>query len=207
MISLDAIDRRILDRLQKEGRLSNAELAEQVGLSSSPCWRRVKALEEAGASATEPLERARRVGGAYLKFALAHPHAYRIMFEIDQPIDEAGVIKGYAAQVDAKSVGLTVNVFMSVSLTTQVEKALQAFERAAAERPEVMECYLMTGDSDYLLRIVVPDLEAYERFVMDFTKIAGIAQIRSSFALRTVKQGAALPLVHALPDRLRSARS
>ena len=138
MISLDAIDRRILDRLQKDGRVSNADLAEQVGLSSSPCWRRVKALEE------------------------------------------AGVIKGYAAQVDAKSVGLSVNVFMSVSLSTQVEKALQAFERAAAARPEVMECYLMTGDSDYLLRIVVPDLEAYERFVMDFTKIAGIAQIRSS---------------------------
>jgi len=152
MISLDAIDRRILDRLQKSGRLSNADLAEQVGLSSSPCWRRVKALED------------------------------------------AGVIKGYAAQVDAKSVGLSVNVFMSVSLSTQVEKALQAFERAAAERPEVMECYLMTGDSDYLLRVVVPDLEAYERFVMDFTKIPGIAQIRSSFALRPVKQGAALPL-------------
>ncbi len=152
MISLDAIDRRILDHLQKDGRVSNADLAEQVGLSSSPCWRRVRALEE------------------------------------------AGVIKGYAAQVDAKSVGLSVNVFMSVSLSTQVEKALQAFERAAAARPEVMECYLMTGDSDYLLRIVVPDLEAYERFVMDFTKIAGIAQIRSSFALRTVKQGAALPL-------------
>ena len=62
------------------------------------------------------------------------------------------------------------------------------------ERPEGMECYLMTGDSDYLLRVVVPDLEAYERFVMDFTKIAGIAQIRSSFALRPVKQGTALPL-------------
>lgn len=152
MISLDAIDRRILDHLQKDGRVSNADLAEQVGLSSSPCWRRVRALEE------------------------------------------AGVIKGYAAQVDAKSVGLSVNVFMSVSLSTQNEKALQAFERAAAARPEVMECYLMTGDSDYLLRIVVPDLEAYERFVMDFTKIAGIAQIRSSFALRTVKQGGALPL-------------
>ena len=152
MISLDAIDRRILERLQHDGRLSNADLAEQVGLSSSPCWRRVKALEE------------------------------------------AGVIKGYAAQVDAKSVGLSVNVFMSVSLTTQTEKALKDFERAAAERPEVMECYLMTGDSDYLLRIVVPDLEAYERFVMDFTKIQGIAQIRSSFALRPVKQGAALPL-------------
>ncbi len=152
MISLDAIDRRILERLQHDGRLSNADLAEQVGLSSSPCWRRVRALEE------------------------------------------AGVIKGYAAQVDAKSVGLSVNVFMSVSLSTQVEKALKDFERAAAERPEVMECYLMTGDSDYLLRIVVPDLEAYERFVMDFTKIPGIAQIRSSFALRPVKQGTALPL-------------
>ena len=67
-------------------------------------------------------------------------------------------------------------------------------ERAAAARPEVMECYLMTGDSDYLLRVVVPDLEAYERFVMDFTKIPGLAQIRSSFALRPVKQGTALPL-------------
>ncbi len=155
MISLDAIDRRILERLQHDGRLSNADLAEQVGLSSSPCWRRVKALEE------------------------------------------AGVIKGYAAQVDAKSVGLSVNVFVSVSLSTQNEKALKDFERAAAERPEVMECYLMTGDSDYLLRVVVPDLEAYERFVMDFTKIQGIAQIRSSFALRPVKQGAALPLARA----------
>ena len=152
MIALDAIDRRILERLQQDGRLSNADLAEKVGLSSSPCWRRVKALEE------------------------------------------AGIIKGYAAQVDARAVGLSVNVFMSVSLSTQVEKSLQAFERAAAARPEVMECYLMTGDSDYLLRIVVPDLEAYERFVMDFTKIPGIAQIRSSFALRPVKQGAALPL-------------
>ena len=132
--------------------LSNAELAEKVGLSSSPCWRRVKVLEE------------------------------------------AGVIKGYAALLDAKTVGLSVNVFVSVSLSTQNEKSLKDFERAAAARPEVMECYLMTGDSDYLLRVVVPDLEAYERFVMDFTKIPGIAQIRSSFALRPVKQGTALPL-------------
>src|SRR4051812_9103620 len=155
MITLDAIDRRILERLQQDGRLSNAELAEKVGLSSSPCWRRVKALEE------------------------------------------AGIIKGYAALLDAKTVGLSVNVFMSVSLSTQNEKSLQAFERAAAARPEVMECYLMTGDSDYLLRIVVPDLGAYERFVMDFTKIPGIAQIRSSFALRPVKQGTVLPLEEA----------
>jgi len=151
MISLDPIDKRILEQLQHDGRLSNADLAEKVGLSSSPCWR-VKALEE------------------------------------------AGVIKGYAALLDAKTVGLSVNVFMSVSLSTQNEKSLKDFEGAAAARPEVMECYLMTGDSDYLLRVVVPDLEAYERFVMDFTKIAGIAQIRSSFALRPVKQGTALPL-------------
>jgi Lrp/AsnC family transcriptional regulator, leucine-responsive regulatory protein len=152
MISLDAIDRRILERLQQDGRLSNADLAEKVGLSSSPCWRRVKALEE------------------------------------------AKVITGYAAMLDARSVGLSVNVFVSVSLSTQNEKSLKDFERAAAERPEVMECCLMTGDSDYLLRVVVPDLEAYERFVMDFTKIVGIAQIRSSFALRAVKQGTALPV-------------
>ena len=153
MISLDAIDRRILERLQHDGRLSNADLAEQVGLSSSPCWRRVKALEE------------------------------------------AGVIKGYAAQVDAKSVGLSVNVFMSVSLTTQTEKALKDFERAAAERPEVMECYLMTGDSDYLIRVVVADIAALERFILDqLTPIADIEKIRSSFALKQVRYKTALPL-------------
>lgn len=152
--ALDGIDRRIIETLQRDGRLSNADLAEKVGLSASPCWRRVKALEE------------------------------------------AGIIKGYVAQVDAKAVGLPVNVFMSVSLTTQVQSALQRFEKAVQQRPEVMECYLMTGDSDYLLRVVVPDLEAYERFVMDFTRIAGIGSIRSSFALRPVKQGTALPMGH-----------
>jgi DNA-binding Lrp family transcriptional regulator len=152
--ALDGIDRRIIETLQGDGRLSNADLAEKVGLSASPCWRRVKALEA------------------------------------------AGFIKGYVALVDAKAVGLPVNVFMSVSLTTQVQSALQRFEKAVQQRPEVMECYLMTGDSDYLLRVVVPDLEAYERFVMDFTRIAGIAQIRSSFALRPVKQGTALPMTH-----------
>ena len=152
--TLDGIDRNILDTLQRDGRLSNADLADKVGLSASPCWRRVKALEE------------------------------------------AGIIKGYVALVDSKAVGLPVNVFMSVSLTTQVQSALQRFEKAVQQRPEVMECYLMTGDSDYLLRIVVPDLEAYERFVMDFTRIAGIAQIRSSLALRPVKQGTALPMGH-----------
>jgi Lrp/AsnC family transcriptional regulator, leucine-responsive regulatory protein len=152
--TLDETDRRILDQLQRHGRASNAELADAVGLSASPTWRRVKALED------------------------------------------GGIVKGYVALLDATAVGLPVSVFVSVSLTTQVEGALRTFEAAVASRPEVMECYLMTGDSDYLLRVVVPDIAAYERFVMDFTKIVGIAQIRSSFALRAVKQGTALPLGH-----------
>ena len=86
-----------------------------------------------------------------------------------------------------------------MSLSTQNEKSLKDFERAAAARPEVMECYLMTGDSDYLLRVVVPDLEAYERFVMDFTKIPGIAQIRSSFALRSGEAGHGAAAQHRIP--------
>ena len=109
-------------------------------------------------------------------------------------LEEAGVIDRYSALVNQSKVGLPGNVFVSITLNRQEQADLAAFEEAVKRVPEVMECYLMTGDSDYLLRVVVPDLEAYERFVMDFTKIAGIAQIRSSFALRTVKQGTALPL-------------
>lgn len=153
MISLDAIDRRILERLQQDGRLSNAELAEKVGLSSSPCWRRVKALEE------------------------------------------AKVITGYAALLDAKSVGLSVNVFMSVSLSTQNEKSLKDFERAAALRPEVMECYLMTGESDYQLRVLVASLAAFEDFLRQkLTRITGVSQVTSSFALRPVVYRTAIPV-------------
>jgi Lrp/AsnC family transcriptional regulator, leucine-responsive regulatory protein len=150
--AMDAIDLRILARLQHDARTSNVELAKAVNLSPSPCLARVRALEA------------------------------------------AGYINRYVTLLDPKKLGLTVSVLVQVTLEKQIEPALETFEKAVRERPEVMECYLMTGDSDYLLRIVVPDLEAYERFVMDFTKIAGIAQIRSSFALRTVKQGAALPL-------------
>lgn len=150
---LDTIDRRILRHLQQNARISTAELAEKVGLSVSPAWRRVRALEE------------------------------------------AGVITGYQALVDPSAVGLSVSVFIHVSLEKQIETALEAFETAVRRRPEVMECYLMTGDADYLLRVVVPDLAAYERFLMDhLTRIRGIASIKSSFALRPVKQGSELPL-------------
>jgi DNA-binding Lrp family transcriptional regulator len=151
--ALDAIDRRILLLLQANARLTNAELAEQVGISPSPCWRRVRALEQ------------------------------------------AGVIARYVTLLNPEVAGLPVSVFVSVSLEKQIEPALEMFQRAVRARPEVMECYLMTGDSDYLLRVVVSDLAAYERFLMDhLTRIPGVASIRSSFALKQVKYSTALPL-------------
>ncbi len=150
---LDAIDRRILARLQENGRVSNVELANDVGISSSPCWRRVRELEK------------------------------------------RGVISGYVALVDAAAVGLPVSVFVQVTLERQIEAALETFEAAVKERPEVMECYLMTGDADYLLRVVVSDLPTYEAFLKDhLTRIPGIANIKSSFALNQVKYRTSLPL-------------
>jgi Lrp/AsnC family transcriptional regulator, leucine-responsive regulatory protein len=152
-MTLDAIDRRILAQLQENARIPNVELAESVGLSPSPCSRRVKALED------------------------------------------AGVIRRYAALIDPAAAGLPVSVFISVTLDRQSENDLEVFERRIASLPEVMECYLMTGDADYLLRVVVPDLETYKRFLMDhLTRIPGVSNIRSSFALKQVQYRTALPL-------------
>ena len=154
-VGWDAIDRRILEVIQEEARISNADLAGRVGLSPSPCWRRVRALED------------------------------------------AKVIRRYVTLVDSEAIGLPINVFATVTLEKQVERALERFERAVAQRPEVMECYLMTGEFDYLLRVVVPSLGAYERFLMDhLTRIEGIASIKSSFALKQVRYKTALPLAH-----------
>ena len=151
--TLDSTDRRILRVIQEEARVSNSELAERVGLSPSPCWRRVRALEE------------------------------------------NGVIERYVTLVNAKAVGLPINVFATVTLEKQAESALELFEKAVKKRPEVMECNLMTGEFDYLLRVVVPDLAAYERFLMDhLTRIKGIASIKSSFSLKQVSYKTALPL-------------
>ena len=150
---LDAIDRRILVLLQDNARLANTELAEQVGLSPSPCLRRVRALEE------------------------------------------SGVIRKYVTLVNPAALGLPVSVFVNVTLEKQIEDRLKLFEAAVAKRPEVMECYLMTGDADYMLRVVCADLAAYERFLMDhLTRVSGVASIRSSFALKQVKYSTALPL-------------
>lgn len=151
---LDAIDRKILARLQDDARIANVELSEAVGLSPAPCLRRVRALEE------------------------------------------RGVIRKHVTLLDPGAVGLPVSVFVNVSLERQIEKALQRFENAIRTRPEVMECYLMTGDADYLLRVVCADLAAYERFLLDhLTQIPGVASIRSSFALKQVKYSTALPML------------
>lgn len=152
-MTLDAIDQRILSRLQGNARLANVDLADAVGLSPSPCLRRVRALED------------------------------------------AGVITGYAALVDQEAVGLPVSVFIMVTLERQIEHALEEFEAAIRALPEVMECYLMTGDSDYLLRVVTRDLRAYEAFLMEhLTKFPGVSSIKSSFALKQVVYRTALPI-------------
>ena len=154
-MDLDAIDARILTELQSDGGLTNAELAERVGLSPSPCLRRVKLLAD------------------------------------------AGVINKRVALVDGNAIDLKVSVFIHVTLEKQIEENLSEFEAAIESRPEVVECYLMTGESDYLLRVVVPDLEAYERFLMEhLTRIPGVSNIKSSFALNQVKYSTALPLDH-----------
>jgi DNA-binding Lrp family transcriptional regulator len=150
---LDTVDRRIVRQLQSNGRISNVDLADGVGLSPAPCLRRVRALED------------------------------------------RGVIRGYAARVDQSAVGLPINVFVQVTLEKQVEHNLDDFEAEVSRRPEVMECYLMTGDADYFLRVVVPDLPAYERFLKrHLTRIPAVANIRSSFALKQVLQRSELPL-------------
>jgi Lrp/AsnC family leucine-responsive transcriptional regulator len=150
---LDAIDRKILQSLQADGRMSLAELSEKVGLSPSPCLRRVRILEK------------------------------------------AGIIKRYVAMVDQQSVGLPVSVFVSLKLESQRQQMLANFGKLVARWPEVLECYLMTGPRDYLLRVVVEDLAAYERFLKQkLTRVEGIASIESSFALEQVKYTNVLPI-------------
>jgi DNA-binding Lrp family transcriptional regulator len=110
-------------------------------------------------------------------------------------LKKAGVIRKYVALVNARAVDLAVTVFVQISLDLQVERRLEIFEHAIMKRPEIVECYLMTGDSDFLLRVVVPDVEAYERFLQEtLTRIEGVARIKSSFALKQLKYSTALPL-------------
>ena len=110
-------------------------------------------------------------------------------------LEAAGVISRYVALANAATLGLGLNVFISISLKAQNKEALADFERRIAEQDEVMECYLMTGDSDYLIRVAVADMAALEKFILEqLTPIPGIEKIRSSFALKQVRYKTALPL-------------
>jgi DNA-binding Lrp family transcriptional regulator len=110
-------------------------------------------------------------------------------------LEAAGVIRGYVALADPLRLGLSLNVFIQVSLEKQIEPALEHFQAEMAACPEVMECYLMTGDSDYLLRVVVADMQGLERFIVNrLSRIPGVRNIRSGFALKQVKYQTALPL-------------
>ncbi|RDK07063.1 Lrp/AsnC family transcriptional regulator [Cupriavidus lacunae] len=150
---LDRIDIAILQQLQNNARITNAELARAVHLSPTACFGRVRALEK------------------------------------------LGLFRQQVTLLDPGALGLRINVFIQVSLEKQVEDALRRFEQEVGARPEVMECYLMTGDADYLLRVVVPDMQSLERFIVQWlTKIPGVSNIRSSFALKQVRYKTALPL-------------
>ena len=110
-------------------------------------------------------------------------------------LERAGLIQRYVTLLDPLKLGLTVSVFIQVSLEKQMRNALDVFENSVLAREEVMECCLMTGDADYLLRVVVPDIPSLERFIVDYlAKIPGVSNIRSSFALKQVKYKTALPL-------------
>ncbi|MEN9779020.1 MAG: Lrp/AsnC family transcriptional regulator [Burkholderiaceae bacterium] len=110
-------------------------------------------------------------------------------------LEAAGVIRQYVALADPKALGLGLSVFISISLKAQSKEALATFEQRIAEHDEVMECYLMTGDSDYLIRVAVADIAALEKFILEqLTPIPGIEKIRSSFALKQVRYKTALPL-------------
>jgi Lrp/AsnC family transcriptional regulator, leucine-responsive regulatory protein len=120
-------------------------------------------------------------------------------------LEESGYISRYVTLLDAQRVGLKVSVFIQVTLEKQIEPALEVFEKAIRERPEVMECYLMTGEADYLLRVVVPDLQALERFILQFlSRVPGVGNIKSSFSLKQVKYQTALPL--PAPEPMRQPR-
>lgn len=153
MIDLDTTDRKILNLLQHDGRMTNAQLAEQVNLSQSACHRRVARLEE------------------------------------------EGVIAGYAMLVNQEAIGLGTSVIVEVSLDSQAEEYLNNFENAVQNVPAVMECYLMAGDADYVVRVAVADVADYERIHKEYlSRLPHVARIRSIFVMRTVYKSTAVEL-------------
>lgn len=150
MTNLDAIDRRIVQEMSRNGRMTTAQLSDAAGLSPTPIARRVRRLED------------------------------------------DGIIVGYAALIDEAALGFGVSVFVSVKLDKQVDDALETFETAIRQFREVVDCWLMTGNRDYLLRVATRDLHEFERFLVGrLTKVRGVASIESSIPLRRVKAGLA----------------
>ncbi len=153
MQEFDSIDRRILEVLQKDGRITNSELAERINLSASACHRRVQQLER------------------------------------------AGYIKNYVALLDPKMMGRPATVFVEITLSGQADEVLDAFEREVAKIPDVLECHLMAGTADYLLKVVTRDTEHFAKIHRRYlARLPGVAQMHSSFALRTVFKTTALPV-------------
>ncbi len=152
-VLLDEFERRILTAVQEDGRLSVNDLADRIGLSTSPTWRRLRALED------------------------------------------RGVIRRYVALLDPALAGVPQCVFTHVTLVKHDRSAIAEFESRMLNRPEVLECFATTGDADYLLRVMVADTPAFDRFLQEaiFT-VAAVHQVRSNFALRQVKFETALPV-------------
>jgi DNA-binding Lrp family transcriptional regulator len=152
-MSIDNTDRRILRRLQREGRITNADLAASVNLSASACHRRVQHLEE------------------------------------------QGYIRDYVALLNPRKIGLPATIFVEITLSTQADEVLESFEKAVARIPNVLECHLMAGTADYILKVVAEDTEDFARIHRQYlTRLPGVSQMQSSFALRTVFKTTALPL-------------
>ena len=152
-MSLDAIDRRLLAALQRNGRLSNAALSEAANLSPSACHRRVQRLEA------------------------------------------EGYIRDYVALLDARKLMVPTTVFVEITLRGQADEVLDAFEKAVARIPDVLECHLMAGSADYLLKVVAENTEDFARIHRQhLARLPGVAQMQSSFALRTVFKTTALPV-------------
>jgi DNA-binding Lrp family transcriptional regulator len=150
---IDDTDRRILNVLQKQGRISNADLAERVNLSASACHRRVQRLED------------------------------------------EGWIKDYVALLDPRKVNVPATIFVEITLSAQADEVLEAFEKAVARIPDVLECHLMAGTADYILKVVAENTDDFARIHRQYlTRLPGVAQMQSSFALRTVFKTTALPL-------------
>jgi Lrp/AsnC family transcriptional regulator, leucine-responsive regulatory protein len=150
--TIDTIDQLILTTLQNDGRLTNVQLAEKVGLSESACLRRVRLLEE------------------------------------------SGIINKYVMLIDQTAIGKPGNVFVRVTLEGQQQEKLQQFENEIVQVKEVMECFLMSGESDYLLRVIVRDNEDYMRLHNRLTSLSGVLRVQSSFALKTVLKRTNVPL-------------